>query len=319
MASSAKRNAASGGRPARRVPRVLIIGGGPGGMAAGIWAARLGLRAELLEAGSALGGQILEVTSPITDYPGVQDVDGPALAERFADHLRATGVSVRFDCPVASLDPDSGLVRTAAGEELCADAVIVATGATRGRLGLAREAELVGRGVSYSVSKDRLRAKGQIAVVVGGGDSAMEGAVLLAAHCPEVHVVHRDASIARLDFLAAAQQEPRVELHPGRQIRELRGREALEAVVLDDGSVLPCAWLFIRIGVVPRVDFVPPSLPRDERGYLAVDRHQRSTGVVYAVGDVCSPSAMAVSVAVGQAMIACKHIQSRWIRAAREA
>lgn len=293
-------------------PRVLIIGGGPAGIASGIWAARLGLRAVLLEAGAVLGGQLRTVLSPITDYPGIPDVDGPGLAARFIDHLGKTNVTVQHGCRVAVIEPGPPRVILSDDEALQAEAVIIATGARRRRLGLTREPELTHRGISYSVSKDRSRAVGQTAVIVGGGDSAVEGAAVLAKICPRVHLVHRDGLIARPDFVAAAQAEPTLRIHPNRHVTRLHGDPALEAVELDDGTRLTCAMLFIRIGVEPCTEMVEGLFARDERGFLVVDRHQRCAERIYAVGDVCSPDAMAVSVAAGQAMVATKHIQNSW-------
>jgi thioredoxin reductase (NADPH) len=281
-------------------------------MAAAIWAWRLGLRAELLEARQRLGGQLSGVLSPITDYPGVPHVDGPALAARFAEHLAQTKIKVRLGCRVSRLDPDRGTLETSSGQRLRAHAIVLATGAKRRRLGLPDESRYVGRGVSYSVSKDRAQVAGQVAVIVGGGDSAAEGAVRLAALCPQVHLVHRGTLTARPDFVARASAEPRIRWHRGRHVTQLCGAERLQAVVLDDGERIGCAGLFVRIGVEPDTSFVRSSLPCDEQGFLVVDAQQRCRGVVYGVGDVCSPRAMAVSVATGQAFVACKDIQSRW-------
>lgn len=293
-------------------PRVIIVGGGPGGIACAIWASRLGLRPLLLEASGVLGGQLLTVHSPITDYPGIPDVDGPALAARFVAHLRTTDTEVRHDCRVASIEPTRPRLTIGHGETLDGAAVIIATGARRKRLGLEREAELFGRGVSYSVSKDRDRAAGGDAVMVGGGDSATEGAATLAARCPRVHLVYRTGLSARPDFVAAARACTNVREHPGRRVAALHGASHLEAVELDDGTMLDCASLFIRIGVDPCTEFVDAVLPQDERGFLVVDADQRCCGRTYGVGDVCSPGALAVSVAGGQAMIACKHVQHSW-------
>ncbi|MBW2527340.1 MAG: NAD(P)/FAD-dependent oxidoreductase [Deltaproteobacteria bacterium] len=296
-------------------PRVLIIGGGPGGIACGIWAARLGLQAWLLEASDSLGGQLRTVLSPVTDYPGIPGVDGPGLAARFVEHLRQTDVTLRLGCSIASVQEQPPKVTTTDGEALEGDAIIVATGARRRRLGLDREAALVGHGISYSVSKDRGRAAGRAAVIVGGGDSAAEGAASLAEVCPAVHLVYRDELSARPDFVAAARAARAVCAHPGRRVTELYGSTELEGVGLDDGTKLECSSLFIRIGVEPCTELLQSLLPCDERGFLRVDDQQRCRGAIYAVGDVCSPDRMAVSVAVGQAMVACKAIQQSWRRA----
>jgi len=302
---------------AGKAPVVLIIGGGPGGMAAGIWAARLGLRPHILEQGAELGGQLLAVKSPITDYPGFPHTDGPTLAAKLAAHVEAMAVPVTLGCAAGSVAVAGPSVRTAAGETLPADAVVIATGAARRRLGLAEEARLTGRGVYYSVSRDRHRVAGRDAVIVGGGDSAVEGAGLLAEICPQVHLVARGALRARPDFIRRARSSPRIRFHIGRRVTRLSGTPHLAGVVLDDGTELGCAGLFIRIGVRPQTDFLRGAgLPLDEQGFLTTDEHQRCRGAVYAIGDSCAATAavMSVSVSAGQAMIACKHIQLRWLQ-----
>ncbi|MBW2257448.1 MAG: FAD-dependent oxidoreductase [Deltaproteobacteria bacterium] len=294
------------------VPDVLIVGGGPAGMTAGIWARSTGLQPRLIEAGPELGGQLRTVLSPIVDYPGIQDVDGPALVRHLADHFEAVQVPVRYGCRVVSLDATAPSVTLADGEVLAADALILATGATRRRLGLEGEQRL--EGVYNSVSRFRDRTAGGVATIVGGGDSAFEGAVRLAQDCRAVHLVHRGSVVARPDFRRGAEEHPRVTVHGGRAVTALIGAQRLEAVRLDDGRELRCGGLYVRVGVQPRTTFAAGVLPMDDAGYLRVDDHCRCAPGVYAIGDVCSPGAMAVSVAAGQAMIACKHLQRRWLR-----
>ena len=282
-------------------------------MAAGIWSVRLGLTPHVLEAGDALGGQLLRVYSPITDYPGIPRTDGPGLVERFVDHLHSAEVDVSLGCRVSSIDIDPLQVRLDGGGVVDADAVILATGVRRRTLGLAEEVRMKGRGISYTVSRDKAMVAGGDAVVVGGGDAAFEGAVILADVCRQVHLVHRDAVCARGDFRESVRQRASVRVHPGRSVVAILGDQGVDGVRLDDGTVLPCEGVFVRIGVEPRSADLSVGLPTDERGYLQVDRHNRCVGAVYAVGDACSPDAMSVSAATGQAMIACKHIQRRWL------
>jgi len=282
-------------------------------MAAGIWAVRLGLRPCLFEAGEALGGQLLRVHSPITDYPGIPTTDGPGLARRFAAHCEHAGVSVELACAVTGLRRDPLQLHTATTGSMPVDAVILATGVSRRVLGLASERRLRGRGVSYTVTRDRGTVEGEVAVIVGGGDAAFEGAALLAEVCGEVHLVHRGTVVARPDFRAEVERDPRIDVHAGRSVVEVLGDPDVRGVRLDDGREIPCAGLFVRIGVEPATGTLCGDLTVDERGYLVVDRDNRCAPGIYAVGDLCSPDVMSVSVAVGQAMIACKHIQRSWL------
>lgn len=293
--------------------RVCVIGGGPGGMAAGIWCARLGLDAVIVESGDRLGGQLLTLSNEITDYPGFPSTDGPGLAARFADHVRAMEVEVRLGQRVTSVDLPR--VETAPGGAIQVDAAILALGVRRRSLGLPHEADLVGRGVSYSVTRDAAIAAGDVGVVVGGGDAALEGVLILSEVCREVHLVHRCEMRARADFVVAARGRDNVHVHADREVVGLLGDDRLAGVLLDDGTCLDCRGLFVRIGVEPHLGTLGRGLELDEGGYLVVDRFNRCARGVYAVGDICSPDYMSISAAVGQAMIACKHIQLTWRRA----
>ncbi len=291
----------------RQLPRVCIVGGGPGGMAAGIWATRLGLAPVIVEASERLGGQLLTLTNPITDYPGIVRTSGPDLAERFAGHVRAMDVGVRLGLRVTSLR--SQRVALSDGSELSADAVILATGVRRRTLGLPRERDLVGRGVSYSVTRDAAMAAGGVGVVVGGGDAALEGAEILSGICREVHLIHRARLRARPDFVESVGACRNVHVHAGCEVVELVGDTSLREVQLDDGARIACDGLFVRVGVEPHLGRLGEGLPTDAAGYLVADRHGRCADRVYAVGDICSPGYMSISAAVGQAMTTCKHIQ----------
>ena len=296
-----------------RSPRVCIVGGGPGGMAAGIWSVRLGLRPHLIEAGDALGGQLLRVFSPITDYPGFPRIDGPGLVERFVEHLVAVDVQVSLNSRVAAIDVDPLRVRLDDGGIVDADAVILAIGVRRRTLGLANESRLRGRGISYTVSRDKATVAGRDAVVVGGGDAAFEGACILSQVCRRVHLVHRGSGCARPDFRDVVRERPSIRVHPDRSVETILGDQRVSGVRLDDDTSLACEGVFVRIGVEPRTAELCGVLPTDEQGYLRVDRSNRCLGSVYAVGDICSPQAMSVSAATGQAMVACKHIQLCWL------
>jgi len=268
----------------------------------------------LLEAGDTLGGQLSRVYSPITDYPGIARIDGPGLAARFAEHLHGMGVDVQLGHRAMSVQVAPPRVFAGDDEIVEADAVILATGVRRRTLGLSEEPRLRGKGLSYTVSRDKHQVAGRVAVVIGGGDAAFEGATILAGSCRRVHLVHREPLSARLDFRETVHRQPSIRVHAGRTVEAILGDSWVEGVRLDDGTVLPCHGVFVRVGVEPRGAALCAELPLDERGYLQVDRWNRCAGSVYAVGDVCSPDTMSVSVAVGQAMIACKHIQLGWVR-----
>ena len=290
--------------------RVLVVGGGPGGMAAAIWAVRLGLRPRIIEARERLGGQLLRVFSPIPDYPGIPDTNGPRLAARFADHVDQLGIPVQFGCAVSRLDVPAGRAILSDGTSVEGQPVVLATGVARRRLDVPGERRLRGRGLSDSVSRELGRVGAREVAVVGGGDAAFEGALMLRAECELIHLVHRGEVCARADFRAEVDSDPRIVVHAGEVVREVEGDDAVTGLGLLGGGRIRCERVFVRVGVEPRIVDDGGVLPRDDAGYLAVDRYNRCAEGIYAVGDVCSPDAMSVSVAVGHAMIACKHIQN---------
>ncbi len=278
-------------------------------MAAGIWCVRLGLHPQILESGDELGGQLRHVFSPVPDYPGIPATTGPGLAERFADHVRQLSIAVETGVHVERIDVNPRRLLLDDGREVRGDAMILATGVARRRLEVPGEDRFRGRGLSYSVSKELGTFGGGEVVVVGGGDAAFEGALLLVHECERIHLVYRGATRVRPDFRRAAEREARIQIHSGRGIAALEGQDRPTGVLLEGGQRIPCERIFVRIGVEPRIPEDGGLLPRDDRGYLVVDRRNRCREGIYAVGDVCSPDAMSVSVAVGHAMIACKHIQ----------
>jgi thioredoxin reductase (NADPH) len=282
-------------------------------MAAGIWCHRLGLDARIYEGRGELGGQLCRVFSPVPDYPGIPGTDGPDLARRIADHVSGLGVPVELGCSVERLEVDPLRLRLDDGREVEADAVILAGGVARRRLEVPGEEIHRGLGLSYSVSKELGSVSAREVAVIGGGDAAFEGALLLTHECERIHLIHRDSTRARPDFRAAVAAEPRIVVHAGERVVGLEGEASLTGVRLAGGGRIPAERVFVRIGVEPRIVDASFPLARDERGYLRVDRFNRCAPGVYAVGDVCSPDAMSVSVAVGHAMIACKHVQSGWL------
>ncbi|WP_434426078.1 NAD(P)/FAD-dependent oxidoreductase [Nannocystis pusilla] len=192
---------------------LLIVGAGPGGLAAAIAARALHLRVAVLDAGPRPGGQLLANDTPILDCPGLDVATGPELADRLRRHLERLGGHVRVHAPAQRILVDSGTVELA-GERLVSTAIVLATGAARRRLAVPGEADVPGRGLSPAARRFGPAFAGRPVVVVGGGDVALEEAALLSRLCPRVTLVHRGARLrARPDFRAAIAAEPRIDLH----------------------------------------------------------------------------------------------------------
>jgi thioredoxin reductase (NADPH) len=293
--------------------QVIILGGGPAGISALLWCHSLGLRAVLLEQAEELGGQMLEMFHPVLEYPGFPNKTGHELRNEFVAHLHAYDLSYRLHCQIDDIRLDEGSV-TVNDEVLTAEAIILATGARPRRLDLPGEENL--HGISYSATRDHQLFAGQTVCVVGGGDSAFEDCLILAASCSHVTLIHRsDQFRARPSWQKAVFEHPRIEVLPHRQITQITQPENhfLHLTVVNRLNQAPqeliAGGLFVRLGIAPNTAFLHDQLALDDAGYIVTDRAQRtSIANVYAVGDVCRPLCLSVSTALGHGAIAAKAI-----------
>ena len=272
--------------------RLLIIGSGPAGLTAAIYAARADLE-PLLIAGFAPGGQLM-ITSEVENFPGFPEgIDGPALMANMRAQAERFGTRIH-DVDVEAVDFGVRPFKVTAGDaEYTADAVIVATGASAIWLGLENETRLRGRGVSACATCDGFFFRDKKVAVVGGGDSALEEALFLTKFASEVVLIHR-----RDEFRGSRIMQKRALAHPkisvewNSQVTDVLGGDKIEALVLTDSQTgqvrqMPVEGLFIAIGHKPNTDVFRDQLATDEKGYLVVEDHTL-TGVegVFVAGDV---------------------------------
>jgi thioredoxin reductase (NADPH) len=292
---------------------LVIVGGGPAGLAAAIYAAREGIDAIVVDA-SALGGQA-GISDRIDNYPGFPDgISGAELTERFVAQARRYGVEMLSAVSVKSIEPDGGdLVTTlASGQMLASHAVIVATGSTYRRLGVPGEDALIGAGVHYCATCDGPFYQGaDEVVVIGGGNSALEEGLHLSEFVKNVRVLARSGLSASTVLQERVRSDPQFSVHTGVDIVELEGdRGRFSAVVARDRATdetfrFPSAAAFVFIGLDPNTDFLGGSADRDDGGFLLTSpTMETSIPGVFAAGDVRAGSTKQLGSAVGDGIAA---------------
>ncbi len=289
---------------------IIVIGGGPAGYTAALYAARAGLDTVIVER-IAAGGQMSQ-TDMIDNYPGFEDgIDGVSLgdkmrrgAERFGVQSRyAEVVSVDFSSDIKSVETTEGI--------LYGRCVIVATGANPRKLGLANEESLVGRGVSYCATCDGMFYKNKTAVVVGGGNSAVEDALVLSRVCKEVILVHRrDTLRATKIYHDSLMKANNVRLVWDSEVVEILADKRVSGVRIknvktEEEHEILCDGLFVSIGREPATELVRGKLELDAGGYIIADESTRTgVGGVFAAGDVRTKAVRQIVTATADGAVA---------------
>ncbi|MDQ6816199.1 MAG: thioredoxin-disulfide reductase [Actinomycetota bacterium] len=281
----------------QRVENVIIIGSGPAGYTAALYTARANLEPLVIE-GFAWGG-LLQQTTDVENYPGFPaGIMGPELMQHFRDQAEHFGARLETDDATSvELSPDGGLHKVWTGDQLhLARTVIVAMGAQHRKLGVAGELELAGRGVSYCATCDAAFFRDSPAIIVGGGDSAMEEAMFLAKFASTVTIVHRrDEFRASKIMLERARAVPNIEWLTPYVVEELTASDngSLGHARLhhtQDGSTreLAVSGAFVAIGHEPQSQLVQGQLETDPAGYVATQGRSTLTNVpgVFAAGDL---------------------------------
>ena len=289
------------------VKDIVIIGAGPAGLTAGLYATRGGLTAIAIERISP-GGQLAQ-TERVENYPGFPEgAEGWKLAFDMQQQATSFGLEIASD-DVAEVDftADPKVIRAASGNEYLARGVIIASGARPRKLGVPGEGEFAGRGVSYCATCDGNFFRGKVAVVVGGGNTAAGDAIYLARICEKVYLVHRRDSLRATkiyhDRLAETEN---VEFVWNSVSERIIGSDenGVEAIVVTDKEIgeertIPCSAVYVAVGTEPNTDFLYGAVDLDEGGYVKADESGRtSVAGVYAAGDVRTKALRQVVTAV---------------------
>jgi thioredoxin reductase (NADPH) len=297
---------------------VIIIGAGPAGLSTAFWCDELGLDALVLEQAEEIGGQLHRVYNPISNYLGLKARNGEELLERFTAEVDSADFDLWTQTSISSVDLKAKRVSLASGEDLQSIALVIATGVRPRELGVPGEKEFAVKGMIESATRDRELFAGQDVCVVGGGDAAVENALLLAEVCPTVTLVHRGKKLrARPEFTAKLQSQHCITVFTESELTRIMGRDQVEAVEIQRKQglkpfQLAVRGVLVRIGVEPNTELFREQLETDAGGYIAVNSQQETNvPMVFAIGDVSNPVGPTISGATGAGATAAKVIASR--------
>jgi thioredoxin reductase (NADPH) len=297
---------------------VVIIGAGPAGLAAALWCDQLGLDTLILEQSETVGGQLHSIYGAIENYPGLRALNGADLLGRFANQIDNAGFDLWTNVEISSADLGAKRISLRSGEQLQSISIIIATGVRRRQLGIPGENDFSGKGIIDSAARDRNLFAGQDVCVIGGGDAAVENALLLADVCPTVTLVHRGKKLgARREFVEQLQTNHCITVFTESVVSRIIGNEEVEAVEIKRKEAIKpfqmaVRGVLIRIGVEPNTDLFRDQLQLDEKGYIVVtSQHETTLPNVFGIGDVSNPMAPTISGATGAGATAAKVIASR--------
>ncbi|MBA2341093.1 MAG: FAD-dependent oxidoreductase [Pyrinomonadaceae bacterium] len=299
---------------------VCVIGAGPAGLSAALWCDELGLRTVVLERRDEIGGQLLWIHNRIKNHLGAQAANGREMRDCFAHGIERARFELRTEVEVKQSHLGEKRVELQNGERIEARSMIIATGLRRRILDVPGEAEFAGRGMMESAARDRELFAGRDVCVVGGGDSAVENALLLAEVCRNVSIIHRGKAFrARPQFIERLSQSPRIRVYLQSRVERITGNAEVEAVSFFNGESfgameLNVSGVLARIGYEPNTEMFDNELKLNSEGYIAVSSDgETNVQDVFAVGDVANPLAPTISGAVGAGATAAKVISARRI------
>lgn len=306
---------------------LLIIGAGPGGLGAALYARRAGLDFVIVEKNMA-GGQIIN-TELVENYPGLKDgITGFELAQSLAEHCRSLDVEILEYHPIGSIekiDHEAGGKRysfkcTGSEKVISSRALIIATGAKPDRLNVKGETRLLGKGISFCATCDGALYREKEVAVIGGGDTAVEEALFLTNLVKKVHLIHRRDELRACDMLQCrAKENKKIEFIWSSIVEEFIGDEKLEAVIIknkNDGSTrkLKVGAVFEYVGLQPNSEVIKDLVNTDEKGFVITDTTMKTSHEgIYAIGDVRVTPLRQVITAVSDGAVASMYVDKYFL------
>ena len=275
---------------------VVIIGSGPAGISASIYAKRAGLKALTLEQNPLSGGQVLN-TYEVDNYPGLSGINGFDMGMKFREHADKLGCEFQ-NAAVSrvrkvSAGEESGFILETSEGEIFTRTVVAAMGAVHAKLQVPGEEEFAGKGVSYCATCDGAFFRGKMTAVVGGGDVAVEDAIFLARSCEKVYLIQRRDELRAADILQKELKAlPNIEILWNTVVKEISGEEKAQSLTLEDTRTgvrrsLAADGVFIAVGIVPSGDLMKDMVDHDEQGYfLAGEECATSVPGIFVAGDL---------------------------------
>lgn len=289
---------------------LLIIGSGPAGLAAAIYAQRARLHAAVIEKLPASGGQVLN-TVDVDNYPGLPGVGGYELGMKFKEHADHLGAVFLDDTIKEIRDQKDRKILLGEKDRYVAKAVIIATGAMHRELGVPGEGELKGRGVSYCATCDGAFFQGKVTAIVGGGNTALEDALFLANHCTTVHLIHRrDAFRGSAILVQAVEKRENIVLHYDTVVEEIQGENKVESLRLKNvqtgkETALAADGVFVAVGLMPDNEAFAGQVELDKAGYIVAGEDCRTSQPgVYAAGDTRTKAVRQIVTAAADGAVA---------------
>lgn len=290
---------------------VAIIGGGPAGMTAGLYAKRAGLNVVILEK-SFFGGQIVN-SHRVDNYPGLPGISGYDLSEKFVNQLKEFEVEMK-NKNVVSCDLTGDVKKIfLRKEEIFARSVIIATGAKPRKLGIDGEEEYIGLGVSYCATCDGAFYKDKTVAVAGGGNTALDDALYLANFSKKVYLIHRrDTFRGSKTTLDKIKSNEKIQIITNNEIVKIKGDEKLKSIVLKDNNELFVDGLFVAIGNEPETELFKGQVELNEKGYIKTNINlETNLNMVFGAGDVTDKKLRQVITAQNDGAIAVNEILER--------